>query len=184
PATLNGCTICRRSNAMASTIDPAAMPQSPRAAIAIDADGHVLEPPTALPDYIEARFKDRAPRIVARGGQEFWEGDAWLRYTATNVGSSSAAPATALPGCAGIMRWNQTEYSGRTMPPYSQANPAAFYPEARLKVMDQERFEAAFLYPTLGLTYIPDIEYSGALNPAYNDSLPDYCQADPPRVFR
>src|SRR5580704_269351 len=168
---------------MASTPNPASTEQSARQAWAIDADGHVLEPPTALPEYIEAKFKDRAPRLVERGGQEFCEGDAWLRYTATNVGSSSAAPATALPGCAGIMRWNQSEYSGRSMPPYSQANPAAFYPQARLKVMDQERFESAFLYPTLGLTFIPDVEYSRALNRAYNDWLADYCKADPTRLY-
>ncbi len=168
---------------MASAPNRESTPQSARGAWAIDADGHVLEPPRALPDYIEAKFKDRAPRIVERGGQEFWEGDAWLRYTATNVGSSTAAPATALPGCAGIMRWNQSEYSGRTMPPYSQANPAAFLPEPRLKVMDQERFEAAFLYPTLGLTYSPDVEYSRALTRAYNDWLADYCKADPKRLF-
>ncbi len=46
---------------------------------AIDADGHVLEPPYALPDYIDPKFRDRAPRIVERDGQEYWEGDAWLR---------------------------------------------------------------------------------------------------------
>ena len=168
---------------MASTPKPISTAQSPRGGWAIDADGHVLEPPTALPEYIEAKFKDRAPRIVARAGQEFWEGDSWLRYTATSVGSSSPVPVTALPGCAGIMRWNQSEYSGRTMPPYSQANPAAFYPKARLKVMDEERFEAAFLYPTLGLTFIPDIEYSCALNRAYNNWLADYCKADPARLY-
>ncbi len=157
--------------------------QSEPAAWAIDADGHVLEPPTALPDYIEAKFRDRAPRIVARGGQEFWEGDTWLKYTAPNLGSSAAAPATALPGCAGIMRWNQSEYGGRTMPPYSQANPAGFSPAPRLKVMDEERFQAAFLYPTLGLTFIPDIEYSRALNRAYNDWLADYCKGDRARLY-
>ena len=73
---------------MASSPNQESTSQSARQAWAIDADGHVLEPPRALPEYIEAKFKDRAPRIVERGGQEFWEGDAWLRYTATNVGSS------------------------------------------------------------------------------------------------
>src|SRR5579883_2554434 len=139
---------------MASAVNQKSTPQKDEP-WAIDADGHVLEPPRALPEYIEAKFKDRAPRIVERGGQELWEGDSWMHYTATNTGAASAVPANALAGCAGIMRWNQTEYGGRAMPPYSKANPAAFYPEARLKVMDQERFEAAFLYPTLGLTFIP-----------------------------
>jgi predicted TIM-barrel fold metal-dependent hydrolase len=168
---------------MASTANPASAMTADKSAWAIDADGHVLEPPWALPDYIDPKFRDRAPRIVEREGHEYWEGDAWLRYTATAVGSSLATPATALPGCAGIMRWNQSEYSGRTMPPYSKANPAAFHPGPRLQVMDQERFEAAFLYPTLGLTYIPDVEYACALNRAYNDWLADYCKAEPRRLY-
>jgi predicted TIM-barrel fold metal-dependent hydrolase len=167
---------------MASTPNRESTAQSAHA-WAIDADGHVLEPPHALPDYIEAKFRDRAPHIVERGGQEFWEGDTWLRYTAPNAGSAVAVPATALPGCAGIMRWNQSGYGGGTMPPYSQANPAGFNSAPRLEVMDQERFKSAFLYPTLGLTFIPDIEYSRALNRAYNDWLADFCKGDRARLY-
>ncbi len=168
---------------MASAPNRESTAQSAGTAWAIDADGHVLEPPHALPDYIDPKFRDRAPRIVERGGQEFWEGDTWLRYTGPNAGAVVAAPATALPGCAGIMRWNQSGYGGGTMPPYSRANPAAFDPAGRLQVMDQERLEAAFLYPTLGLTFIPDVEYSRALNRAYNDWLADFCKADTARLY-
>ena len=34
-----------------------------RAAV-IDADGHVVEPPTMLYDYIDSKFRDRTPRVV------------------------------------------------------------------------------------------------------------------------
>jgi hypothetical protein len=57
-------TIYRRDTAMASALNRESTTQAARAAWAIDADGHVLEPPTALPDYIEAKFRDRAPHVV------------------------------------------------------------------------------------------------------------------------
>jgi predicted TIM-barrel fold metal-dependent hydrolase len=149
---------------------------------AIDADGHVLEPPHALPDYIEPRFRERAPRIVERDGREYWAGDHWTLYTSVAAGGAPL-PATALPGCAGIARWNAGSYSGQEMPPYSQAHPASFEPGARLAVMDRERFRAAFLYPTLSLAYIPDVAYQSALHRAYNDWLADYCSAAPERLY-
>ncbi|MEP4649844.1 MAG: hypothetical protein ABJ314_06655, partial [Ilumatobacter sp.] len=31
---------------------------------AVDADGHILEPPTLWEDYIDPKFRDRALRIV------------------------------------------------------------------------------------------------------------------------
>jgi hypothetical protein len=31
---------------------------------AVDADGHILEPPTLWEDYIDPQFRDRALRIV------------------------------------------------------------------------------------------------------------------------
>lgn len=44
----------------------------------VDADCHVLEPPRALYDLIEPRFRDRAPRIVEIDGAEYWEGEPLL----------------------------------------------------------------------------------------------------------
>ncbi len=149
---------------------------------AIDADGHVLEPPHALPDYIDAKFRDRAPRIVERDGFEYWEGDPWTRFSGNTTGIANFR-ATALPGSAGVAEWSKSSYSGDGMPNYSQANPAAFHAEPRLKVMDEERFSSAFLYPTLGLAFVPDLEYSNALNRAYNDWLADYCKVDPKRLY-
>src|SRR5215813_14172781 len=95
----------------------------------VDADGHVLEPPTALVDYIDPAYRDRAPRIVARDGKEYWEGDGWFR--------TGPSPATALAGMAGVARWkDQREVMASDAGPYTGANPAGFYPEPRLQVMD------------------------------------------------
>ena len=149
---------------------------------AVDADGHVLEPPHALPDYIDPKFRHRAPRIVERDGEEYWEGDHWTRFTVDTTGSTNFR-ATALPGSAGVAKWSESSYSGDGMPNYSHANPASFHAEPRLKVMDDEGFSSAFLYPTLGLAFVPELEYGSALNRAYNDWLADYCSTDPQRLY-
>src|SRR5262245_54725794 len=142
----------------------------------VDADGHVLEPPTALVDYIDPAFKHRAPRIVQRDGKEYWAGDPWARAV--------SGPATALAGMAGVARWReQSHYTAPEAPPYTRANPAGFYPEPRLAVMDAEGFDAAVLYPSMGLAYNPDAPYALALNRAYNDWLADYCRSAPDRLF-
>src|SRR5438876_10134977 len=88
----------------------------------VDADGHVLEPPTALVDYIDPAFKDRAPRIVARDGKEYWAGHTWAHVP--------ERPATALAGMAGVARWrDQSDHTAPEAGPYTRANPAGFYPE-------------------------------------------------------
>jgi predicted TIM-barrel fold metal-dependent hydrolase len=149
----------------------------------VDADGHVLEPPTALVDYIDPAFRDRAPRIVVRDGKEYWAGDHWFKFMPTGL-VDPEGPVTNLAGMAGVGRWKDAP--SLNIPygaPYSQAHPAAFYPAPRLKVMDEEGFDAAVLYPTLGLHYIPDTPYALALNRAYNNWLADYCKAAPDRLF-
>ena len=46
----------------------------------IDADGHYVEPPFAIPEYIEPKYRDVAPRIVQEDdGKEYWRGRAWGR---------------------------------------------------------------------------------------------------------
>src|SRR5262249_17381940 len=128
----------------------------------VDADGHVLEPATALVELIDPAYRDRAPRIVERDGKEYWAGDAW--------GQTGAGPATAGAGMAGVARWkDQKEVMASDAGPYTPANPAGFSPEPRLRVMDAEGFDAAVLYPTNALAYIPDAPYALALNRAYND---------------
>src|SRR5262245_11006071 len=112
-------------------------------AYVVDADGHVLEPPAALVDYIDPAYRDRAPRIVERDGREYWAGDSWTR---------SNQPMTALSGMAGVARWrDQRQFQASDAGPYTQCNPAGFHPEPRLRVMDDEGFDVAVLYPTQGL---------------------------------
>ena len=78
----------------------------------VDADGHYVEPPFAIPEYIEPKYRDAAPRIVQeRDGKEYWRGRGWWddnkQMAPRSDGGSQYRLASAVPGLAGIARWNQ-----------------------------------------------------------------------------
>src|ERR1700753_3324565 len=56
----------------------------------ISADNHLIEPPHTFTDYLPAKYKDRAPRILAGpGGGEGWSFDG--RPPAKTFGLDAAA---------------------------------------------------------------------------------------------
>ena len=151
-----------------------------------DADGHYLEPPFALPEYIDAAYKDRAPRIIQRDdGKEYWQSNRWAEAN-PQIGADAASlrRATAVAGLAGIERWNQGQEMSMLHLNYTEMNPAATDPDARLKVMDEERMDAAVLYPTMNLQWISHAGYHHAVNKALNDWLADrYLSRGQGRLF-
>jgi predicted TIM-barrel fold metal-dependent hydrolase len=66
---------------------------------------------------------------------------------------------------------------------YSDANPAGFYPDARLKEFEEEGIEQGVFFPTGLLGFNPDVEYAQALARAYNDWLAEFCSIAPDRLF-
>ena len=156
----------------------------------IDADGHYVEPPFAIPEYIEPKYRDAAPRIVQEDdGKEYWRGRGWWDDN-TQMGPQTGSGgqrqnATAVPGLAGIARWNQGADIGNVQNlNYTQMNPSANDPAARLKVMDEEEIDVCVLFPTLNLQWIDDAEYHMAVNRALNDWLAaEYLGADRKRLY-
>ena len=150
----------------------------------VDADGHYLEPAFELPDYIEPKYRDAAPRIVKRDdGFEYWEGRDWAEETGI-FGGTQTRRALAIAGLAGVERWNVVKDDPDKALNYTQMNPASLDPIARLKVLDEERMDAAVLYPTFNLNFRTDAEFQMALNRALNDWLADrYISADPRRLY-
>src|SRR2546426_12013030 len=59
----------------------------------VDADGHVLEPPTGMAERAPAKFRDRIWQIVTRP-----DGSEWLRYN----GGERPANGLALAGAGGM----------------------------------------------------------------------------------
>jgi predicted TIM-barrel fold metal-dependent hydrolase len=133
---------------------------SPRPLV-IDADGHVIEPPQLWGEYLEPRFRRRAPRPQRdeNGKLGYVVDDRYIMRVASSL---AARPKTA---------------DGR-LPT------GGFDPQQRLRDMDLEGIDVGVLYPTLSFFFpeIPDRELHAALCRAYNDWLADFCRTDPRRL--
>lgn len=132
----------------------------------LDADAHVMEPRDLWLERIDARFRERAPRIVRN--------PAGLELLCVAGEPLSAHPVSSL-GNAG----------GETVDDYDRNHPGGFDPLARVAVMDEEGIDRAVLYPTLGLFMggVKDPELAAAIARAYNDWVSDYCGEAPDRLF-
>lgn len=138
----------------------------------IDADGHVLEPMDMWDRYCDPKFRGKVPGIVKRDGIEV------LRIEENRILELPAE--LGLLGSIGSRDGDHVPFM-----PYSEGRPGGFDPHERIKDMDREQIDAAFLYPSLGLFLgtITDPEVAAAGCRAYNRWLADYCSEYPDRLF-
>ena len=138
---------------------------------AIDADGHVLEPPDMWEKYIDREFRDRAIRIRPRreDGLEILEID--------QRPSKYMAPGGL--GFSGAMGKSAEELKPSPERTYVGTAPfGAMEAKERLALMDQEGLEKAILYPTIALLWeaeVEDVELAAAYARAYNRWITDFC---------
>ena len=138
---------------------------------AIDADGHILEPPDLWEKYLEPRYRDRAIRIRTNS-----EGLEVLELAGGPVKYMRPGQLAAF-GAMG----KRPEHLGPS-PDKTYVNQAPFgamNPKERLARMDQEGLEKALIYPSLGLIWeaedIEDLELQAAYARAYNRWVVDFC---------
>ncbi|HXQ22836.1 MAG TPA: amidohydrolase family protein, partial [Candidatus Acidoferrales bacterium] len=141
----------------------------------VDADGHVLEPPTGMAERAPQKFRDRIWQIVTKP-----DGSEWLRYN----GGERPSYGMALAGTAGMSLADRERARTGKMK-YTEVKPGAFRPQPRLADMDTDGIEQSVLYPTmlLGLPGLPDTEFAEVQANAYNEWIADYCAAAPRRLF-
>jgi uncharacterized protein len=141
----------------------------------IDSDGHILEPPTALPEYAPAEFRDRIWHIETDGA-----GDEWLVYDRERMPANFLSAA----GVAGMSDEDRAR-SFRGEMRYSETRPAGWNAKARLEDMDEDHIDLAVLYPTnlLGLQSISDVQFGLAQAQAYNNWCSDHVQEGEGRLF-
>ena len=140
----------------------------------IDADGHILEPLDIWDNYMDPKFRDRAPRLVIdpETGKEKLDVEGQLLGSQQGMG-----------GIGGVGA-RQGEVKSAEMK-YEEGRPGGFDPHKRIPDMDLDGIDAAFLYPSMGLFAgaVHDPELAGALCRAYNRWLADYCKPYPDRLF-
>jgi predicted TIM-barrel fold metal-dependent hydrolase len=144
----------------------------------IDADRHLMEPRDLWDNYLEAKYRHRAPVQVGQ-----WSA-AWV---VDGVQNNDGARFQGLPreelARARVGFW--TEPHWRTV--YREAIEDGFSPKSYLVDMDREGVEAAVCFGTAILFFNwrdrMEPDYAAALCRAYNDWLHDYCSAAPDRIF-
>jgi len=139
---------------------------------AVDADGHVLEPPDLWERYLEDKYRSRALGIAKDA-----DGLEYLRID----GRQSKLVRKGMPEALGAMdRIGGIEIErDPTGVRYVDTAPfGAMDPAERLERLDEENIARSFLYPTLGVLWVAecdDEELSQAYVRAYNRWIVDFC---------
>jgi predicted TIM-barrel fold metal-dependent hydrolase len=144
---------------------------------AVDADGHILEPPDLWETYLEPQYRDRALRIVLddKGLEELEIGG--KRSTLSRRGFPSILGAMGAPDLGAMQQDPERTYVGEA--PFGSMDPSE-----RVALLDAEGIDAVVLYTTLGLLWeaeLDDPELSQAYTRAYNRWICDFC-ADSDRL--
>ena len=148
---------------------------------AVDGDGHVLEPPDLWEHYLETRYRARAPGIrIDDAGLEYLEID----------GRSSKIVRRGMPAGLGAMDrvagyiYERESHSGLKY--VDEAPLGAMDARERIRRLDMENLERAFLYPTLTLFWIAecdDEDLTQAALRAYNRWIVDFCSESGGRLL-
>lgn len=140
----------------------------------VSVDDHLIEPAQLWQERVPARYRDRAPRIVRDGDQEFW---AYEDRQIATIG---------LNAVAGKKR---EEFSPEPIT-YDDMRPGCYEPAARVADMDQGSVLASMLFPSFprycGQVFheAKDKELALLCVQAWNDHiLEEYAQAYPGRFI-
>src|SRR6202158_1844396 len=125
----------------------------------IDSDGHVLEPPDFWNNYLDPKYRDRAPELIVEA-----DGKERLRIEGRVYGGTSGL---SFAGAIGMRQ------GAPSVGKYVEGRKGGFDPHARIPDMELDGIDAAFLYPTLGLFAgaVQDPEMAGAMCRAYDRGL-------------
>ena len=144
------------------------MPAEMTKEIVISSDSHVFEPPDLWTKRIDAKFKDRAPRMERVGDADQLVVENGLNVAGigliSNAGARFEAPET-------------ISTQGR----FDDVLVGGYDPEQHMKDMKIDGVSGEVLYPSQGLFYfkIADPELMSAVFRAYNDWLADFCRTNP-----
>ena len=137
----------------------------------ISADSHVCEPPHCYVDYIDAKYVDRAPRMV----HDEKRGDVF------RVEGSPQMIPMSLVSAAGK---SPEELSARGAV-FEKLHRGGWEPHARIEAQEQDGIAAEVIYPSVGMEIcnIPDIDLKRACMEAYNRWLAEFCEPYPHRLI-
>ena len=140
----------------------------------IDADGHLLEPPTALVEHAPEEYRDTVWQVRREA-----DGVEWL--TLEDMRMEAAVMALAAAG--GFDEATRVKaHSGALQ--YTDLPAYCWDADARLAALDADGISQSVLYPTMLLTFqhLRTLEFAAMQCRAYNDWLSDLCAASGGRL--
>ncbi len=137
----------------------------------ISADSHITEAPNTYTDYIDRKWRDKAPRI--ENHEQL--GDVYVIEGMGHpvpMGLVAAAGKPAEEIRIGQVRFEELHRGG-------------WDPEARMKDQERDGIAAEVIYPTVGMVICnhKDFDYKKACFDAYNRWVAEYCSAHPNRLL-
>lgn len=137
----------------------------------ISADSHITEPAGTYVDRIDAKWRDKAPRMQRLGDA----GDFFV------VDGMSKPVPLGLVAAAG----KQAEEISVTGTVFEDLHRGGWDPEARMADQVRDGVHAEVIYPTVGMVICnhTDFDYKQACFEAYNRWIAEYCSAHPTRLL-
>ncbi|HEV8297909.1 MAG TPA: amidohydrolase family protein [Acidimicrobiales bacterium] len=132
----------------------------------ISADSHFTEPADLWLNYIEPKYRDRAPHVE--------------RHATTDVLVCDGAPMFPIGVFHGVRyKGGDVQFDGR----YEDIPASSYDPEARLVDLAVDGVTAEVLYPTVAMRFfnIADAAFGSACMRAYNSFAADFCMFAPDR---
>lgn len=130
----------------------------------IDSDAHVNESLDALVDFLDAPYRDRAPRLMK-----------------DTLGLTRILMEGKLYPDTRLRQRHTQRVEGKDL---GGVHAGASNAHARLDDLDTEGIDVQVIYGSLGLAIstITDLDFATALSRALNDYYADFCSADPKRL--
>ncbi|MFQ5415484.1 MAG: amidohydrolase family protein [Myxococcota bacterium] len=137
----------------------------------ISADSHITEPANTYIDYIDPKYRDRAPRMER---------------------SEKAGDIFVIPGMARPVPMGLVAAAGKPAEEirvhgvlFEEMHRGGWDPEARLVDQVRDGVSAEILYPTVGMVICnhEDLDYRKACFDAYNRWITRYCAPHPDRLL-
>ena len=140
----------------------------------LSADNHIVEPPDLWTSRIEAKYRDRAPRLVS-GETADW----YVVEDNRSIGSLGTATH------AGERYQTDRPYEISLEDRWANVRPGGYDPHEAIKDMELDGVEGAVLFPTRGVGGIWRLEDSGLLSAichTYNDWIAEFCRPYPEKL--
>ena len=136
----------------------------------ISADSHITEPPNTYVDYIDPRWREKAPRMERRGDTDLFVIDGMKRPVPMGLVAAAGKPAEELRE-GGVL--------------FEDLHRGGWDSTARLQDQERDGVSAEVIYPTVGMLLCNhrDFDYKKACFDAYNRWIVEYCSTAPDRLI-